>query len=131
VAINQGIAHLLNKGTTGSLIEAAVRDIPQPDVVNAVQVAAAIREPDLRGTGFVLNAVQIAFWSVLSHDSIEDAIVAAVSIGDDTDTNAAVAGALAGALHGYEALPQNWRQSVHQHDRLIAVADQLLGLTAP
>ena len=33
--------------------------------------------------------------------------------GDDTDTVAAIAGALAGALWGATAVPAEWRQAVH------------------
>lgn len=32
--------------------------------------------------------------------------------GGDTDTNAAIAGALLGAVHGREAVPAQWRQMV-------------------
>jgi ADP-ribosylglycohydrolase len=31
-----------------------------------------------------------------------------VGLGGDTDTNAAVAGALLGALHGVDAIPSDW-----------------------
>jgi ADP-ribosylglycohydrolase len=52
-------------------------------------------------------------------------------IGKDTDTNAAVTGALAGAVHGYAAIPERWRTAIHQHDRLISLADQLLAGADP
>lgn len=35
-------------------------------------------------------------------------MLAAVNLGDDTDTTAAVAGALAGAKYGFNAIPQEW-----------------------
>ena len=36
----------------------------------------------------------------------------AVNLGEDTDTVAAVAGGLAGALYGYRAIPTEWRQAL-------------------
>ena len=36
----------------------------------------------------------------------------AVNLGEDTDTVAAVAGGLAGALYGYEAIPDSWRNTL-------------------
>lgn len=125
VAVNQGIAHLINGGSIGMLVAAATRDIANAEVVAAIEQAGSMLERDLSGTGYVLNAVRIAFWAVLSKPTLEDAVVSAVMIGDDTDTNAAVAGALAGALHGYQAIPDRWRAGVHQHDRLVSLADQL------
>lgn len=35
-------------------------------------------------------------------------MLAAVNLGDDTDTTAAVAGALAGTAYGIDAIPQEW-----------------------
>jgi ADP-ribosyl-[dinitrogen reductase] hydrolase len=40
--------------------------------------------------------------------SFEDAVVKAVNLGDDTDTVACVAGALAGAIYGIQAIPSRW-----------------------
>ena len=35
-------------------------------------------------------------------------VLAAVNLGDDTDTAAAAAGAIAGVYHGFEAIPPKW-----------------------
>ena len=40
----------------------------------------------------------------------------AVSLGDDTDTVAAVAGGLAGALYGYDAIPTEWLDTLKRRD---------------
>ena len=85
---------------------------------------------DLSGSGYVLHAVEIAFWATITQPTFEEAVVSAVMIGDDTDTNAAVTGALAGAVHGYPAIPERWRNMVHQHDRLVSLADQLLAASS-
>ncbi len=44
---------------------------------------------------------------------LQDALHAAVRIGDDTDTVAAIAGALLGARWGASAVPEKWRRAVH------------------
>jgi ADP-ribosyl-[dinitrogen reductase] hydrolase len=58
-------------------------------------------------TGWVLIALQNAFYQ-LKTNSLENALIDTVGRGGDTDTNAAVAGALLGACHGREALPARW-----------------------
>jgi ADP-ribosyl-[dinitrogen reductase] hydrolase len=128
VAINQAIAHALAGGGGQSLISAAKAEVEQPEVVAAIEAVPGLQERDLNGTGYVLNAVQIALWSVLNTSNFEDAVVCAVMVGDDTDTNAAVTGALAGAVYGHDGIPERWRSTVQQHDRLIGLADQLLAL---
>jgi ADP-ribosylglycohydrolase/fructose-1,6-bisphosphatase/inositol monophosphatase family enzyme len=57
--------------------------------------------------GWVLLALQNAFWC-LQHLELEEALVQTVARGGDTDTNAAITGALLGALHGRSALPERW-----------------------
>jgi ADP-ribosyl-[dinitrogen reductase] hydrolase len=125
VALNQAIAHALCGESPDGLVEAATAGIMQEEVVQAIHAAPAMSAADLNGSGYVLNAIQIAIWATLTQPSFEEAVVSAVMIGKDTDTNAAVTGALAGALHGYAAIPERWRTTIHQHDRLVSLADQL------
>jgi len=65
-----------------------------------------------RQMGWVLIALRNAFYQALHAPTLEEGIVATVLGGGDTDTNAAIAGALLGALHGARSLPSQWRQAV-------------------
>lgn len=58
--------------------------------------------------GYVVHCVEIAFWFVTHDRSLEEALIALAQAGGDTDTNAAVAGALLGARYGDVALPPRW-----------------------
>jgi len=85
----------------------------------AAPVAEALREaaeqpPDDYQTqqGWVLIALQNAFYQLLHAASLEDGVVQTVMAGGDTDTNAAIAGALLGAVHGRDAIPAQWRRSI-------------------
>lgn len=63
--------------------------------------------------GWVVAALQAA-WSALHRTTtLRDALVAAVRAGNDTDTVAAIAGALAGARYGAGAVPYTWRRQLH------------------
>jgi hypothetical protein len=62
--------------------------------------------------GFVLIALQNAFHELLHATSVEDGVVRTVRRGGDTDTNAAIAGALLGAVHGRDGVPAQWRRMV-------------------
>ncbi|HYT94738.1 MAG TPA: inositol monophosphatase family protein [Gemmataceae bacterium] len=58
--------------------------------------------------GWVRIALQNAFHQLLHAPNFEEGVVATVMAGGDTDTNAAIAGALLGAVHGREAVPPRW-----------------------
>ena len=61
---------------------------------------------------WVLIALHNAFWQLLNADSLESGIVDTVMLGGDTDTTAAICGALMGAVYGREAMPDQWTDSV-------------------
>lgn len=73
-----------------------------------------------KGNGFTVTAFQAA-WSAIFHtmpedpapDHVSDALQLAISIGHDTDTVAAIAGALLGARYGVSGLRHDWRRQVH------------------
>lgn len=55
------------------------------------------------------EAVGIAFGLIAAaRGKFEDAVLGAVNIGRDTDTIAAIVGAICGALHGINAIPEPW-----------------------
>lgn len=58
--------------------------------------------------GWVLLALSIAVRQLVLYDDPVEALVDAVGMGGDTDTNAAIAGALLGAVHGAVAWPERW-----------------------
>jgi ADP-ribosyl-[dinitrogen reductase] hydrolase len=74
------------------------------------------------GNGFVVRALQAAHASIHQTPIPEDAepcehlqaaLQTAVSIGDDTDTVAAIAGSLLGARWGASAIPLEWKRWLH------------------
>jgi hypothetical protein len=68
----------------------------------------------IRGKGYIVSALEAALWAFWFHkNSFEDGALAAVNLGDDADTTAAIYGQLAGAYYGYRKLPKEWRQKVY------------------
>jgi ADP-ribosylglycohydrolase len=73
------------------------------------------------GNGFTVTALQAAYAAIVHTPvpdgpapclQLQDALHAAVRIGHDTDTVAAIAGGLLGALWGASAVPWRWRRAV-------------------
>ncbi|WP_327575729.1 ADP-ribosylglycohydrolase family protein [Streptomyces sp. NBC_00145] len=63
--------------------------------------------------GAVWPCLGSAVWALRTTNSFEDAIRAAIDLGGDTDTVAAVTGGLAGAHYGLDAIPAHWTQPLH------------------
>ncbi|MCY3673472.1 MAG: ADP-ribosylglycohydrolase family protein [Paracoccaceae bacterium] len=62
--------------------------------------------------GWVLKAFHNALWQLTNAPNLEEGIVATVMLGGDTDTNAAICGALLGSVYGLEAIPVQWKESI-------------------
>ncbi|WP_273446350.1 ADP-ribosylglycohydrolase family protein [Thermophilibacter provencensis] len=63
---------------------------------------------EIRSGGFVRDTFDAALWCLANTSSYAECTLAAVNLGDDTDTTAAVAGALAGIVYGIERIPLEW-----------------------
>ncbi|MFF3767427.1 ADP-ribosylglycohydrolase family protein [Streptomyces sp. NPDC001922] len=95
-----------------------------PDLLAAVHpdhrrryatVLAADWHPDeaTEFNGAVWPCLGSAVWALRSTTSFEDAVRAAIDLGGDTDTVAAVTGGLAGASYGLDAIPARWTEPLH------------------
>ena len=87
---------------------------------DAAPVSAALRRAEAgippaefqHQMGWVLIALQNAFYHLAAGTPAEAALIATVGQGGDTDTNAAIAGALLGAADGRASLPRQWVMQV-------------------
>ena len=78
--------------------------------------------------GHTLLAVQCGLWAAVTPLDLEAALRRVVEAGGDTDTNAAVAGAVLGARYGVSAIPERWLECVPGRDRIEGLADVLIAL---
>ena len=83
------------------------------------------------GEGWIAEeAVAIALYSVLVTSNFEDAVILAVNRDGDSDSTGAIAGNLAGALYGVEAIPARWLEPLELCDDIATLADDLCQLVA-
>ena len=137
-AVSTAVNAALSDGVTlTEVLEAAIKGADQgyshaaehgammmagPSVARRIELAIQIGEKhaswesavaelaDIIGTGLHASEAVPAVFGILAccGNDPEQAILAGVNIGNDTDTVATMVGAVAGALHGIEALPNNY-----------------------
>jgi ADP-ribosylglycohydrolase len=112
-AIATGIAG----GDRDAMLYAAYTAVPEPEasvVRDRLDLAKRGEGPGefTHHQGWVLIAFQNAFRHLASGTPIEDALIETVGEGGDTDTNAAICGALLGASQGSAAIPVRWTTAV-------------------
>lgn len=85
------------------------------------------RIKNINPTGYVVDSFQCAIHSLTTTKTFEEAIIEAANLGGDADTIAAITGGLAGAIYGYDEIPQRWIEALTpetraQLDRLVDAA---------
>ncbi|MBL9101788.1 MAG: O-acetyl-ADP-ribose deacetylase [Myxococcales bacterium] len=129
---------LLMRGLLGGqgLVEAmaaASRDlqpyVPEEEVEPLQRVldgsVVRARREDIQGSGYVVHCLEAALWAVHRAEDYRAAILLAVNLGEDTDTTAAVTGAIAGAIHGERGIPEPWLNGLARVDMVRTIAGQL------
>lgn len=79
-------------------------------------------------SGWAPESMECAFFAFITEGDFENALITAVNLGGDADTIGAIAGGLAGAYYGYNAIPQRWIDALPQDikARLDAFAEWLV-----
>lgn len=79
----------------------------------------------IRGSGYVVDSLEAALWCFYTTDTYRDAILAAVNLGDDADTTAAVCGQIAGAHYGVTGIPASWLEKLVMRTEIEELAARL------
>lgn len=85
-------------------------------------------ENDLGGGWVAEETLAIAIFSVMRYiDDFEKCIVCAVNHGGDSDSTGAVAGNIIGAILGYDAIPDYFKDNIQLQELILSTADRLIG----
>ncbi len=109
-----GIAHAIQSGCDRKELYRSIRQwavdmTVEPALLETIDKAASEPPTDyVNQQGWVLIAFQNALYQLLHASSLEAGVIDTVMGGGDTDTNAAICGALLGAVFGRVAIPAQW-----------------------
>ena len=82
-------------------------------------------ESAIQSDGYVVHSLETCFWCLFNSNNFPDAVLAAVNLGGDTDTNGALTGGLAGLFYGVEQIPDDWKSALVKRDEIEKLADRL------
>lgn len=76
----------------------------------------------LSGSGYVVDAVGVIINCLFNSDNFRDAILRAILIGDDTDTNASLVGGIAGLAYD---IPTSWIDDLMKKDEILELLNSI------
>lgn len=86
---------------------------------------AQLHDDEIHSSGYVLYSLEVAVWCLLTTNSYRDAVLKAVNLGNDTDTNAAITGGLAALHYGKDAIPAHWLDMLARRTAIEDLAQKL------
>lgn len=100
-------------GKTAILFDGLFRDEPEwPRIRKAIMEHASPSGKNgtarVNAGGFVVKTLSASICCLMRAGCYGDAVLAAVNLGGDTDTTAAVTGSMAGLCFGFESIPEKW-----------------------
>ncbi|MEB3827269.1 ADP-ribosylglycohydrolase family protein [Phormidium sp. CCY1219] len=98
--------------------------VPEIDAIAAGEFKHR-QPPEIKGTGYVVDALEAALWAFHNSTSFAEGCLLAVNLGNDADTTGAIFGQLAGAYYGESGIPQTWRSRLKAHDLIVYLAEKL------
>ena len=78
----------------------------------------------IRSGGYVIDTIETVIYCLKNTDNYKDAVLKAVNLGIDTDTNAAICGGLAGIYYGFDAIPIDWIESIVKLDDILSLCEK-------
>lgn len=82
-------------------------------------------EGSIKSSGYVVDSLEAAVWSLITTETFEDALLRAVNLGDDTDTVGAIAGGLAALHYGVEGIPKEWYEAIYDKEDVVEMCEQV------
>ena len=100
-----------------------------PEVDAVAAGSFKVKEPpQIRGSGYVVEALEAAFWAFQSTADFASGALKGVNLGDDADTTGAIYGQIAGAYYGLSGIPAEWQAVIAQSGLILGFADALFEL---
>lgn len=76
--------------------------------------------------GYSLTTLGVALWAWLTSETFEMSIERAIRLGSDTDTFAAVTGAITGSYYGIDKIPNVWKAGVLRSEYIQQLGERLM-----
>jgi len=94
------------------------------------EVMGELSYDEVGSVGYCVDSLDFALYCFASTRSFKDCVMMAANGGGDADTNAAIAGQIAGAYYGLSNIPTEWVNKLAKKDLLMQVGQELIGMSS-
>lgn len=99
------------------------KELSHYDVIS-VKDLLVLETGDIESSGYVVDTLIAALWTLLKTNTYEKCILKAVNLGNDTDTIASISGGLAGIYYGVNNIPTEWISKIKNKEFVENICDK-------
>lgn len=74
--------------------------------------------------GYVIDTIETVIYCLRNTTNYKDAVLKAINLGGDTDTNGAICGGLAGIYYRYDSMPIDWIKEIVKIDEILSLCEK-------
>ncbi len=107
---------------------AQLSPVTQTEEFRRIAWIGRLSRDEIRSSGYVVDTLEAALWCLWTTGNYRDCVLAAVNLGEDTDTVAAVAGGIAGLYYGTggaNGIPEEWMRQIPRREWIQGLCDGL------
>lgn len=87
---------------------------------------ASLTINEIKSSGYVVDTLEASLWCTVTNDNYEDAVIAAVNLGEDTDTIGAITGSINGIIYGMKSIPQRWLTKLKKKEYIEKLSNEFI-----
>lgn len=78
---------------------------------------------EINSSEYIVDTLEATIWCFLKSESYAQGVIAAINLGDDTDTIGALTGAISGIMYGYDSIPEEWINKLLKLEYILDMAN--------
>ena len=88
----------------------------------------SLKDESIKSSGYVVDTLETSLWGFGTTDTYSECVLKAVNLGGDTDTIAAIAGALAGLKYEMDGIPKEWMDTIYHSEIAVQLCEKFVKL---
>ncbi|HPP87336.1 MAG TPA: ADP-ribosylglycohydrolase family protein [bacterium] len=81
-------------------------------------------EDTIKSSAYIVHTLEASIYSFMKNDDYKSAVLYAVNLGGDTDSIAAMTGALAGLYYGVNSISDEWIEQIAQYGKIMELLEK-------
>ncbi|MFX3633286.1 MAG: ADP-ribosylglycohydrolase family protein [Candidatus Pristimantibacillus sp.] len=86
----------------------------------------SLTRDQIKSSGYVIDSLEASMWSFMTSESYSKAVLKAINLGADTDTNGFLTGSFAGLYYSMDHIPDKWIEDICKKEEIVDLCERFV-----